>query len=379
MKVVIAIDKFKGSATQSQLSETIASAFHKKLPQAQVVVVPVADGGDGTAQAIKQILGDKVTTNSCEVHFTQSVQSSRLRRVEYLFAPNRCTAYMDIATTDGLALIPVDERNVMSYGTVATGEMIRHAINHGAKHIVLGLGGSATCDGGIGILDALGCDLLDRKQQRLEPCARNLNRIDSIIHDRMDNLVEGVTFTMLTDVSNPLLGSNGAAAIFAPQKGATPIEVRMLEEGLTNLARFMPDYAIHLPGAGAAGGVAATMAGFLNANIKHGIDWILDLAHFDDIISDASLVITGEGRIDNQTMMGKAPAGVMQTARRHKVPVVALCGSIAPGTDTASMGFERVIEVTRKDMSLEQAMETSTTLSQVEKATFSLISNWNWE
>ncbi len=121
------------------------------------------------------------------------------------------------------------------------------------------------------------------------------------------------------------------------------------------------------------------MVGLLNANIKHGIDWILDLAHFDDIVSNASLVITGEGRIDNQTIMGKAPDGVMQTASRHKVPVVALCGSIAPGTDTASMGFERVIEVTRKDMSIEQAMETSTTLSQVEKATLSLISNWNWK
>lgn len=379
MKVVIAIDKFKGSATQTQLSKTIATAFHKQLPQAQVVIVPIADGGDGTTQAIKQILGDKVTPCSCEVHFTQSIQGSRLRKVEYLFAPNSATAYMDIATTDGLALIPANERHVMNYGTIATGEMIRHAINHGAKHIVLGLGGSATCDGGIGILDALGCDLLDKNQQRLRACASNLNRINSIVHDCMDKLVDGVTFTLLTDVSNPLLGNNGAAAIFAPQKGATPLEVRQLEEGLANLARFMPDCASLIPGAGAAGGVAATMAGFLNASIKHGIDWILDLAHFDDIISDASLVITGEGRIDNQTMMGKAPAGVMKAARRHTVPVVALCGSLAPGTDTASMGFERVIEVTRKDMSLEQAMETSTTLSQVEKATLSLISIWNWK
>lgn len=379
MKIVIAIDKFKGSATQSQLSETIATAFHKKLPQAQVVIVPIADGGDGTTQAIRQILGDKVTPRSCEVHFTQSTQDTHLRQAEYLFAPNSATAYMDIATTDGLALIPANERHVMNYGTIATGEMIRHAINHGAKHIVLGLGGSATCDGGIGILYALGCDLLDKNQLRLKACASNLNKIDSIIHDRMDNLVAGVTFTLLTDVANPLLGDNGAAAIFAPQKGASPLEVRQLEEGLTNLARFMPDYASHIPGAGAAGGVAATMVGLLNANIKHGIDWILDLAHFDDIVSNASLVITGEGRIDNQTMMGKAPDGVMQTASRHKVPVVALCGSIAPGTDTASMGFESVIEVTRKDMSIEQAMETSTTLSQVEKATLSLISNWNWK
>ena len=189
------------------------------------------------------------------------------------------------------------------------------------------------------------------------------------------NFTKDIAFTLLTDVNNPLLGPNGAASIFAPQKGANPQQVIELESGLSNLSQFMPNEVISTPGAGAAGGVGAGMLAFLNATIVPGIDYLLEMAHFDEIITNAQFIITGEGRIDQQTVMGKAPAGVLRAAKRHDIPVIALCGCLAPDIDPSSLGFASVIEVTPHDMPLEQAMDTATTLSNVERAISSLISN----
>lgn len=354
-----------------QLAQRIERTFLKHFPEAAITTVPIADGGDGTMLAIKKIMGDKVSTRNVKVH--RPIYNLEPINAQYLIDETNQTVYMDLATASGLAIVPPASRNIMISSTFGTGEMIAHAIKQGARHIVLGLGGSATCDGSIGLLAAMGCQFLNAQNNILTPCAASLKAIKKIDSSKIDDLTKGVQFTLLTDVNNPLLGPNGAAAVFAPQKGASKQQVVMLENGLTNLSDFMPNEVVSTPGAGAAGGVAAGMMAFLDATIVPGIDCLLEMAHFDDIIANANLIITGEGRIDEQTTMGKAPAGVLRAAQNLNIPVIALCGSMASGIDASTLGFSSVIEVTPHDMPLEQAMDTATTLSNIEKALDSFI------
>lgn len=365
MKIVIAIDKFKGSATSQQLSQTIGKEISRLCPDAQVVAVPIADGGDGTMQCVKSILGNRAAT--CSVWVTAPLR--HLPQVEAQYIIDGDTAYMDLATASGLALVPDDCRNVMMTSTFGTGEMVSHAIGNGARHIVLGLGGSATCDGGTGILAALGFKFLDKEGNVLSPCGESLAKIYRIDSDKVDGKALNTQFTLLSDVDNPLYGDNGAACVFAPQKGASPKQVKRLDEGLRHFATLLPPHIAHLPGAGAAGGVAAGMIAFLNAIIKPGVNVLLEMAHFDDLIADADLIITGEGRIDAQTLHGKAPAGVLEAAKPRGIPVIALCGCIAPGTDTTAMGFTQVVPVTPQGTPLQQALDTATALRNVKAAT----------
>lgn len=370
MKVVIAIDKFKGCASSEQLAQAIGDEIGRLVPDAHVVAMPIADGGDGTMQCIRGILGDRAKLCLMNV----SAPLPQLPHVEAQYLLDGDTAYMDLATASGLALVPYGCRDVMLASTFGTGEMIAHAINNGTKHIVLGLGGSATCDGGTGILAALGFRFLDKNGKVLSPCGENIAKIDRINGDNVDRKVLETHFTLLSDVDNPLYGDTGAAFVFAPQKGASPEQVVLLDEGLRHFATLLPSHIAHQPGAGAAGGVTAGMMAMLNASIKPGIDVLLKMAHFDELISDADLIITGEGRIDDQTLHGKAPAGVLKAAQKKGIPVIALCGCIAPGTDITKMGFKQVIAVTPSDMPLEQAHNTNITLHNVATATRKLIS-----
>ena len=369
MKIIIAVDKFKGCATQEQLSSVIAHTIRCHMPQAQVVQVPVADGGDGTMQVIARLLKGRVE----ERHIEVPAPLRNLPPVDavYLLDNDSATAYMDLATASGLALVPIGERDVMHASTLGTGLMISDAIDHGARHIVLGLGGSATCDGGMGVLAALGCEFLDKDLHQLYPCGKNLLSVEHV--DIQALKTKDVRFTLLADVDNPLYGNRGAARIYAPQKGASPNQVEALDDGLEHFAGFMPTGMAQKPGAGAAGGVAGGMMAFLDARIMPGVDALLELMHFDGILDGAQLVITGEGRIDEQTGMGKAPAGVLRAAKRNGVPVVALCGSVASGVDAAVLGFSKIIPVTPSDMPLAQAMETATALKNVEIAVATLI------
>lgn len=365
MKIVIAIDKFKGSATSQQLSQVIGEEILRLSPDAQVVAVPIADGGDGTLQCIKGIIGERAMT--CSVSVTAPLR--QLPRIDAQYLIDGDTAYMDLATASGLALVPDSCRDVMRASTFGTGEMIAHAINNGSRQIVLGLGGSATCDGGMGIFAALGFRFLGKNGKVLSPCGENLANIERINGDNVDRKVLETHFTLLSDVDNPLYGDNGAAHIFAPQKGASPEQVEQLDKGLRYFSTLLPPHVAHLSGAGAAGGVTAGMMALLKATIKSGIDVLLEMAHFDDIISDADLIITGEGRIDEQTLHGKAPAGVLKAAQRQNIPVIALCGCIAQGTDITKMGFKQVVPVTPPGTPLRQALDTSTALRNVRVAT----------
>ena len=375
MKVVIAIDKFKGSATSQQLADAIEAVICEQIDQAHVVKVPIADGGDGTMRAIKAIMKDNCRVVTLNV--SACLDSLPPLEAQYLVDAEGTTAYMDLATASGLVLVPPSFRDVTHSSTYGTGMMIAHAINQGVTSIVLGLGGSATCDGGTGLLAALGCEFFDGSHRSFIPCGATLADIAEIDFENLKKTVEGVNFIALTDVDNPLLGPNGAAAVFAPQKGATPQQVEELEKGLSNFARFLPSGIAAKPGSGAAGGVGGALAGLLSAEIKPGIGYLLELSNFEELIADSQLIITGEGRIDQQTAMGKAPSGVLNVARRYNIPVGALCGSVSHRADVSSMGFARVIEVTPKDLPLQQAMETSTTLSCVRKAIKDLCSEIN--
>lgn len=370
MNIVIAIDKFKGSATQEQLSCTIENTIRQCVDNAHIAVVPIADGGDGTLHAIRNILGNEVKSKKVKV----KAPLTQLPGVdaEYLLDKSTETAFLDLATASGLALVPHDLRDVMRASTAGTGVVIAHAINNGARHIVMGLGGSATNDGGTGILWALGTRFLDKNGNNLEPCGKNLQRIHTVDTSRLSKAVKATCFTLLTDVDNPLYGANGAAYIYAPQKGASPKQVVALDKGLQQLASFMPVNVPEMSGAGAAGGVAAGMMAWLNTTLRSGIDTILEMAHFDEKLRDADLVITGEGRIDRQTVMGKAPAGVLKAAQRQHKPVIALCGSIDQEINVQELGFEQVIPITPPDMPLHEAMQTSITLQNLASAITSI-------
>lgn len=370
MKIVIAIDKFKGCATSKQLSHAIAEEIENHLPSAQIVTVPIADGGDGTLHAIKEIVG--VGAKECSVNVTAPLQQLPQVIAQYIIVDD--TAYMDLATASGLALVPECRRDVMKASTLGTGEMILHAINNGARNIVLGLGGSATCDAGMGILSALGFRFLDKYGDILYPCGANLIHVDRIDSKKVGQRVLSACYTLLSDVDNPLYGNTGAACVFAPQKGASQQQVEQLDKGLRHFATLLPRNIAHQSGSGAAGGVTAGMMAMLNATIKPGIDTLLELAHFDEIICDADLVFTGEGRIDDQTMHGKAPAGVLKAAQQKGIPVIALCGSVAPGTDTSKMGFQQVVAVTPVGTPIEEAMRRDVALRNVAHATRRIIS-----
>lgn len=366
MNVVIAIDKYKGCATSQQLAGVIKEAILEKYPVASVITIPIADGGDGTLDALEFILGNRVKSRSVRVKGPLPHLPSVDAR--YLLDIDAKDAYVELAAASGLALVPPDERDVMLANTASTGVVLAHAINKGARHIFLGLGGSATTDCGMGLLCALGVRFLDGDGNILEPSGKNMLKVKNVDTSRLSDAVKNTTFTLLTDVSNPLYGPEGAACVFAPQKGATVRQVKILDRGLRNMAGFMSADVPQQPGAGAAGGVAAGMMTFLYAEIVPGAEALLNLAHFDSLLDDANLVITGEGRIDSQTASGKAPWVVLDAARKRGVPVVAICGSIEQGLDVAKMGFKQVIEVTPRSMLLEQAMDTTFALGLVKEA-----------
>ena len=366
MNVVIAIDKFKGCATSWQLAEAIKDSIIEKHHDATVTIIPIADGGDGTLNALEFIGGNRV--KRVTVRVKGPLPHLPIVDAQYLLDKEKHEAYVELATASGLALVPHAERDVMHASTASTGVVLAHAINRGARHIILGLGGSATTDCGMGLLWSLGVRFLDSDGNSLAPCGKNMMRVKSIDTSGLSQAVKDTRFTLLSDVSNPLYGDNGAACVFAPQKGATARQVKLLDNGLRNMASLMPDGVAHMRGAGAAGGVAAGMLAFLNAKIVPGAQALLDMAGFDSLLDNAQLVITGEGRFDSQTLMGKAPWVVMKASQSHGVPVVALCGSVEAGLDTSQLGFEHIIAVTPPSLPLEEAMDTATALELVKEA-----------
>ena len=331
MKIVLAFDKFKGSATSLELAKAAADAIHAVHPDAETVIFPCADGGDGTLEALMPKGAELI-----EKEVAAPLLS--LPKVKAKYALKGPHAVIELAAASGLALVPEEQRDVMQANTFGTGELMLDAIRRGAKRITLGIGGSATNDCGMGILAALGFRFYDADGQELPPNGKNLALVAEINKNAVPEQVLSAQIDVITDVKNPLCGPDGAAAVYGPQKGASPQEVAVLDAGCANFARFMADGVADAPGAGAAGGVGAGLLGFLNATLHPGAEAVLKFLHFEEALDGADLVLTGEGKMDATTAQGKLPAAVASLCQKHGVPVVALCGLLegdAPNVFTA--------------------------------------------
>ncbi len=358
MKILIAPDSFKESLSAEKVAAAIAAGFQSVFPAAEIIQLPVADGGEGTTAALV------AATNGTLHKKTVSNPLGHPLEASWGELGNGSSAVIETAAASGLDLLPASARNPMLATTRGTGELILAALDQGMRHIIVGLGGSATNDGGAGLLQALGVGLLDKHGEEIPPGGAGLAALHSIDLSQMDARLAHVQFAVACDVDNPLVGEYGASAVFGPQKGADAAMVQQLDANLQHFADLIlattgKDVA-SIPGAGAAGGLGAAFLAFLPARLQSGIDIVLDAVAFDRHLRGADLVITGEGRIDSQTIRGKTPIGVSKRAKAQGIPVIALAGSVAADAGIVhehgiTALFSVVPGVVTLDAALEQA------------------------
>lgn len=360
MKVVIAVDSFKESLTSSAAGEAVERGVLAVFPDARTVVVPVADGGEGTMDALVGLLSGRVVRVGVTGPLGKPVEA-RLG----LCGDGR-TAVIEVADAAGLHLVPPRRRDPSSTTTRGLGQLVGEALDRGVDEILIGLGGSATNDGGVGMAAELGFVFYDERDREIrDPVGRDLQRIVRIDGSGVDERLDRVRVEAITDVDNPLCGTNGAACVYGPQKGASDAECGALDAGLENLAqRIRLDLGREIsdvPGAGAAGGLGGGVVGFCGGVIRVGVDFVLDTAGFDELVKGADFAVTGEGRIDAQTARGKVPAGVARRAKAFGVPVIALAGWVQGDEELhGSVGFDAVFSVMRRPMSLDEALDPAT-------------------
>lgn len=326
MKIVVAPDSFKECLASSEVSSAIEKGFHKVFPNAEIVKVPMADGGEGTVKAL-------VDSTRGEIIF-QEVTAPLGNRVEAFLGilGDGHTAVIEMASASGLHLVPSEKKNPLHTTTYGTGELIRAALDYGVQKIIVGIGGSATNDGGAGMAQALGARLTKNQGEEIGWGGGALSELVRIDVSGMDPRLSKVQIVVACDVNNPLLGDKGASAIFGPQKGATPEMVRILDSNLSHFASVLEKdlgkKICNLPGAGAAGGLGGGLVAFLNAQLTSGIEIVTQATRLEEIVYDADLVITGKGKIDGQSFRGKVPIGVARIAKQFNIPVIAIVGSI---------------------------------------------------
>ncbi len=352
-KIVIASDSFKGSLTSIEVADSVAKGLLQISHDLSIVKVNVADGGEGTVDAIIEALNGIKISVSVENPIGKPICAS------YGIADD--IAIIEMSAASGLTLLAEEERNPMHTSTHGTGQLILDAIKRGCRRFLIGIGGSATNDAGTGMLQALGYRFFDHNQNHISRCCgATMHDVASIDDSQVPKSIKQSQFTIACDVDTPFCGKDGAAYVFAPQKGADEAMVEHLDRGMHSLAKVIFDKyqidVIPIAGAGAAGGMGGAFKAFLNASLKRGIDMVLDTIHFDEIIADASLVITGEGKIDHQTAKGKTPTGILRRAQKCGVPVVAIGGKVEMCDELSQMGFVGVYEVSDRNLPLEQAM-----------------------
>lgn len=326
MRILIAPNAFKDSLTAEQAAMALTEGLQASGLACTIDCFPIGDGGDGTISLLtKQLKLPSVSVDTVD-------PLGRPLKVAYGYNPHDAIAYIEMAAASGIHLLTAEELNPMRTNTVGTGMMIMDALNRGAKHIVLGIGGSATVDGGCGVLHAMGANFVDKEGMRLEPYPEQLLKLWKIDLSDLDERIEYCRFTLLTDVKNKLLGKRGAAFVFGPQKGASDIQVEMLDDALEHLncvwmTQFKKD-ASRVIGGGAAGGLAAGLWAMLDAELLSGIDYFLQVTNFEKRLNETDLLITGEGAIDLQTLDGKGPYGVASRAKARGINVIGVAGNI---------------------------------------------------
>ena len=355
MKIVIAPDSYKESLSALEVAQAVEAGFRQVFPDADYVLVPVADGGEGTVDAMVAATGGRKETVTVSGPLGEPVEAF------YGLTGDGDTAVIEMAAASGLALVPPDRRNPLLTNSRGTGELIRAALDAGARRFILGIGGSATNDGGAGMVQALGVRLLDLEGRELDGSGGDLARLERIDVSALDPRLAECRIEVACDVDNPLTGARGASAVFGPQKGATPEMVQALDANLARLARIVGrDLGVAVdtvPGAGAAGGMGAAMLAFFGATLKPGIEIVTAAVDLDDHVRDADLVITGEGRIDFQTVHGKTPIGVARVAKRHGKPVIGIAGSLGAEVGVVhAHGIDAVFSVLGKPCTLDEAL-----------------------
>jgi len=365
MKIIIASDSFKGCLSSLDVARAAEAGIRKVLPDCEVVGIPVADGGEGTTEALVAAMNGHFV--SCEVHDPLM----NLIQVDYGILGDGLTAVIEMASASGLTLVPPEKRNPMLTTTCGTGELIKDALQRGCRRFLIGIGGSATNDAGTGMLQALGFRFIDKDGNELGKGGQILEKIEKIdLAGIMPELAESV-FTIACDVNNPFSGENGAAYIYARQKGADDAMIRQLDKGLKHFANViqatMGKDIDAIPGAGAAGGLGGGFLAFLPATLKRGIQMVLEALDFDSRIHNADLIITGEGKLDRQTGMGKTPSGILAAGKRQQIPVVAIGGAVEETEALLQQGFLAVLPIQPGPITLEQAMDQSFAFRQVER------------
>ncbi|HUT75561.1 MAG TPA: glycerate kinase [Armatimonadota bacterium] len=363
MNIVIAPDSFKGSLTAVAAADAIEQGVRAVVPSAELVRVPLADGGEGTAQALVDATGGRLVQ--------QRVWGPLREPVEAFFGilGDDTTGVVETAAASGLALVPAERRDPRVTTTYGTGQLIAAAMDQGCTKVIVAVGGSATNDGGAGMAQALGARLTDDNGEQLGPGGAELARLAKVDVSNMDARVRTTEFCIATDVNNPLCGPQGASAVYGPQKGATPDMVRELDSALmryaTVIARDLKQEVADRPGAGAAGGLGAGLMAFLGAQPRMGIAVVLETVDFESYLEAADLVITGEGRIDSQTAYGKTLSGLGRLARRYNVPVIALAGAVHEEAERlAEIGIDAAVSIVPAPMTEAEAMAQAGALLQ---------------
>lgn len=354
MKFIFAPDSFKGTLSSAEIIEVLTAKAKEIFPEAETVGVPIADGGEGTIEAVRATAGGECRKVSVKGPLGSPVTA------EYLVLEGK-KALIEMAAASGLTLIPYQEGNALRTTSFGTGELIRSALDAGIRDLTIAVGGSATNDGGIGMMAALGAGFYDKDGRILEPVGQSLSAIDRIDTRGLHPAAAQAHFTVMCDVKNPLVGKDGATCVFGPQKGANPEQIGILERGMCHYAEKLEAFCgfpvSEREGAGAAGGMGAALMAFCNARLKSGIETVLELVHFEELIRDASLVITGEGKVDGQSCGGKVLDGIGRCAAKYGVPAVAIAGGMGPGAqDIYQSGIGSIMVTENRPMTLEEAL-----------------------
>ncbi|WP_318519010.1 glycerate kinase [Photobacterium leiognathi] len=359
MKIIIAPDSYKESLTAMEVATAIENGFRQVMPNAEYIKLPMADGGEGTVQSLVDASNGNIIEHSVTGPLGEQVNGF------FGLMGDGKTAIIEMAAASGLHLVSLELRNPMLTTSFGTGELILAALDKGVEHIIVGIGGSATNDGGIGMAQALGVRFLDENNKQISYGGGALDRLHRIDISNIDPRLVSVKLEVACDVDNPLCGEKGASQVFGPQKGATPEMVTQLDNNLAHYAeiikRDLGKNVKDMAGAGAAGGMGAALLGIFNAQLRPGIEIVMDAVNLADVLQDADLVITGEGRIDSQTIHGKTPIGVARTAKRFNKPVIGIAGSLSHDCNVVhEHGIDAVFSVVPRSVSLAEALAEAT-------------------
>ena len=361
MKILVAPDSFKGSLTAMEAAESIGRGIQKADPEIEVDLLPMADGGEGTVQSLVDATKGEIIKKEVTGPLGEPVKAF------YGLLGDGKTAVIEMAAASGLPLLPEEKRNPLKTTTYGTGELIASALEAGVEKIIIGIGGSATNDAGVGMAQALGAEILDAQGEEIAFGGGSLDQITEINLDSLDSRLEDVEILVACDVDNPLFGKEGAAYVYAPQKGADKEMVEKLDQNLRHFNQLvikeLGKNTNQIPGAGAAGGLGAGLVAFLDAELKAGVDIILDLINFEKRLKGVDLVITGEGMLDGQSIYGKTPVGVSRSAAKKNIPVIALAGTLGAGVEKVlDHGINSYFSLIDRPAKLKEVVERSPAL-----------------